>query len=338
MKKGMFAVICGMILALAAGGAFAYPGEEVHKEFDGIKAIDISTVSGDCIVRTHNSNEVVVDLYYDTDPEDALSYKMDERRGKLVIKERWHGRSTSGEVVWTLTVPKGTEIEFSTASGDLSVEGAVGDVQASTASGEIELIDVGGEIELSTASGDVTIVNGGGDCDVSTASGDIEASGVEGDLELSTASGEIEVRDCKGEFDLSTASGEIKMTDCSGTFEMGCASGEITATGVTIEGASSFSTASGDVSVVLARSCQYDLELSAASGDISLDYNGNDVEGYFEFEARKRGGSIRCPFDFDDEEEYEEDGRTYVRKSFSRKGKSPEIYMTTSSGRVELKK
>jgi DUF4097 and DUF4098 domain-containing protein YvlB len=320
MKKGTLIVAAAVMLVLTCAYPLAAREKDVHKEFDGVKSVRLNSVSGDCIIKTHRSDKVVVDLTYDVDPDDAFDFKMDERRGKLTIKERWRGRSTSGEVVWMLTVPENCDVEFSTASGDIEVSGPVGEVEASTASGDIELNDVNGDVEVATASGDVTIVDGDGNLEISTASGDVDGKGVAGEINISTASGEIEISDSKG------------------IFELSCASGEITADGVTIDGESSFSTASGSVKVVLAETSEYDMTLSAASGDVTLDYNGNEVKGYFEFEARKRRGRITCPFDFDDEEEFEQWDQTYVRKSFSRKGNTPEIYLSTASGKIVLKK
>jgi DUF4097 and DUF4098 domain-containing protein YvlB len=217
-------------------------------------------------------------------------------------------------------VPEGAEVDFSTASGDLEVTGPIGEIEASTASGDIELENVIGEVEVSTASGEITIAKADGELDISTASGDVEGDGIKGEINISTASGEIEISDSKGAFGLS------------------CASGEITAKGITVEGSSTFSTASGSVEVILAKTSEYDLSLSTASGDVTLDYNGNTVKGYFEFKADKRRGKIKCPFDFDEEEEYERGDRTYVRKSFSKGGDEPEIILSTASGKVVLKK
>jgi DUF4097 and DUF4098 domain-containing protein YvlB len=320
MRKRMPIICLAASLALICSFPLAATEKKIQKEFDGVKSLKIGTVSGDCIIKTHRSDKVIVDLVYDVDPEGHFDYRIDERNGKLSIKERWSGGSTSGDVIWTLTVPEGAEIDFSTASGDLEVTGPIGEIDASTASGDIELENISGEIEVSTASGEVTISKGDGDVKISTASGDVECTGIKGEMRISTASGEIEISDSRGEFELS------------------CASGEITAKGITIEESSNFSTASGSVEVILAKTSEYDLSLSAASGDVTLDYNGNTVKGYFEFEAKKSRSSITCPFDFDEEEEFEKYGKTYVRKSFSRSGDEPEISLSTASGKIVLKK
>ncbi|MCU0638393.1 MAG: DUF4097 domain-containing protein [Candidatus Krumholzibacteria bacterium] len=367
MKKGMTIAVAIIVLALVSTAAFATGersvrkagGEEVHKTFAGIKSVDIGTVSGDCVVKTHKSGEVIVDLYYDVEPEGSLEYKMNDRGGKLVLEEDWRNsrsHSMSGEVVWTLTLPEGMDIEFSTASGDLtltgplgdieastasgdiSVTGPVGTVDASTASGDIEIENATGDIDVSTASGDVTLINVVGKKDVSTASGDIRIEDSKDDIDLSTASGEITAKNVEGDMEMSTASGEIGISGAKGAFKLSCASGEITADEITIAGESIFSTASGSVRVLLAATSEHDLTLSTASGDVILEYGGNPVKGYFEFEARKRHGRIVSPFDFDNEEEFEQNGDTYVRKSFAVGGKTPSVFLSTASGRVELKK
>lgn len=337
MKKGMTVVVLTVILLLSWSYSMAADQSELHKRFDKKDSVELSTVNGDCIIKSHSSDEILVDILYDEDLEDVVEFKFRERSGSLIMSEEWrHYRG--GDITWTLTVPVGTEIDFSTASGDLRASGVSADIEASAASGDIEIEKAKGEIEISVASGDVYISDANGEIEISAASGDIEIENSGGEIELSTASGDIEASGLDGEIDLSTASGEIEIYDSRGIFDLSCASGEINAEGIKIEGMSEFSTASGDVEVVLAESCNYDLDLSAASGDVVLDYHGNELKGYFEMEARKHKGRIECPFDFDEEEEFERNGTTYMRKSFSRGGDSPEIRLSTASGKVKLKK
>ncbi len=336
MKKVMTMVVTFMVLLLAFGTAFARE-QKVHKEFDGFKAIRLSTVSGDCVIKTHDSDKIEIDLTYDVRPEGAFDYSVDKRGSKLVIKEEWDN-ADRGKVLWVLTVPKGTEISYSTASGDISATGPIGDFDARTASGDIELENVKGDVSGSTASGDIYLIDCKGKKKVSTASGDIQIEDSDGDMRCSTASGDIEGKGLSGEVSLSTASGDVDISSSKGIFELTTASGSVEASDITIEGSSRFSTASGDVTVALAASSEYDLALSTASGSVTLDYNGNPVKGYFEFEARKRSVRIVCPFDFDDETEFERHGDTYMRKTFTMKGDTPEIILHTASGTARLKK
>ena len=140
-----------------------------------------------------------------------------------------------------------------------------------------------------------------------------------------------------GELDFSTASGDIKIRTAQGHFDLSCASGDVEATRITLDEESEFSTASGDVEVQLDKTSEYDIEISTASGDVTLDYSGNDIKGYFEFSAKKRSGNIKSPIDFDREEEFGRNGDEYVKKSFTRGGGTPKIYISTASGRISLK-
>ena len=294
-------------------------GKSLNKKFEAKKKVELKVSSGDCTVKTGNADEILVDVTFDVEPEDAFKPDFRETGNSLKIKEQWRG-SSHGRVSWTVTIPKETEFEFSAASGDLLVAGITKGIEASTASGDITIENASGEFDISTASGDVTLESLKGVFDISTASGDVEADGI------------------SGEMDMSTASGEIKINDASGSFELSCASGEIEARDITVEDEGSFSTASGDIDVKLAKSATVDLNLSAASGDVTLDYNGNELKGYFELSARKRRGRISAPYSFDKEEEFEQHGDVYMIKSFKRGGSTPVITIETSSGRATLKK
>ncbi|MCK4559511.1 MAG: DUF4097 family beta strand repeat protein [Calditrichia bacterium] len=298
---------------------YAQEMKEINKTFEAKKNVRIQTVSGDCIIKAGDPGKITVHVEYSERAEDSFEADMQEKSNSLKLRERWYGSSSGGRVKWTVTVPPETEIEFSTASGDLSVEEINNMLDASTASGDITIENSQGEFEISTASGDINIVDSKGEFDFSTASGDIKSSQM------------------TGEMDFSTASGDIKMRNSEGFFELSCASGDIDASGITIKEESTFSTASGDVEVKLAESSEFDLDLSTASGDVTLDYNGNEIRGYFEFTAKKRSGNIRSPIDFDKEEEYGRNGDEYMRKSFSKGGNTPKIFISTASGRVVLK-
>ena len=341
MRRGMVVTVLALAILVAFSFIDTASAEEIKETFDGISKVDLSSVSGDCVVRTHSSDEVIVELYYDVKPESLFDPEMKKSGSTLVLKEKWKKRknlSTSGEIIWTLTVPADTEIEFSTASGDITASGLTKSIEASTASGDIKLENMKADVDISTASGDADLVNLKGDIEISTASGDIDIVESSGDIELSTASGDIKAVNVRDEIDLSTASGDIEISDSKGAFDISCASGDIEADGIVIGGESEFSVASGSIEVILAKTCGFDLDLTSASGDVLLDYKGNDVKGFFEFTAHKRRGKIVCPFKFDNEEEYEEHGETYVRKSFSKGGDSPRIELLTASGKAVLKK
>lgn len=201
-------VVIGLAMILLASMAFAGHDRKTVKTFDKKSRIKISTVSGDCIVKKGTSDRIEVEVVNSYTPEDNFEAEFDESGKTLHLAEHLYG-NTRGNATWTISAPDGIKIEFSTASGQLTINDLQGDFEASTASGEIEIDNCGGEFHLSSASGDISASNCTGVFDLSTASGEVTASSVtlEEAGSFSTASGTAEVRLSKTpEFDLSVSS------------------------------------------------------------------------------------------------------------------------------------
>ncbi len=320
MKKRNVSIAIAVLIVLTAGVVFGGIPEKLQKEFTGKDKIKIEAVSGDVVVLTRSGNKISVNVVYDVTPKDAFTPVIREQGKTLRLKEEWRGNRSTGTVTWNLTVPPETEIEFEAASGDISASGLQKSFEAKSASGDIELTDMKGNIDVSTASGDVTLENISGDIEVNTASGEVDGDNLDGSIDISCASGDIKINKAKGGFDLSCASGDLDIRD------------------IVLTGDCEFSAASGDVVVSLANTAAYDLSVSSASGDAVLDYNGNDIKGSFEMQAKKRGGRIVCPFPFDHEEEFEAWGQTYIKKTFTRSGDSPVVKIHSASGKAVLRK
>ncbi|UCC79283.1 MAG: DUF4097 family beta strand repeat protein, partial [Candidatus Zixiibacteriota bacterium] len=168
-------------------------------------------------------------------------------------------------------------------------------------------------------------------------SGGMKISDVKGKFSGQTASGSYELTNCEGKFAFNTASGDYDIRNCRGMFKISSASGDIDAVGLEVDARSSLASASGNVKVTVGKTPEYDLNVGSASGRAVLDYDGNSLEGYFEFEANARTGDIDSPIDFDDEETFYKNKQRYVRKWFVRGNDKPEITIGTGSGRVALK-
>lgn len=318
MSKSKILILAVSSILLLASGVYSGSREKMSETFEGIESIRISTVSGDCEIIRGEGDDVVVDLEYSIRPRDSFEPEMKKRGKTLILEEDFYG-SSSGHSYWTVTVPPTVDIDFESASGDFEASGLENEIEVETASGDVSIGHCNGDFELSTASGDILLENVSGFVDATTASGDVRADNLSGRVSLSTASGRVDVQESKGDFTLSSASGNVD------------------ATGITLEDRSTFETASGRVYVELAESATHDLRLSSASGKATLNYNGNPIEGSFEFIAKaNRRGRISSPFDFDEEEEFYRWGDEYVAKSFTRGSDNPEILIETASGRVYL--
>jgi len=313
----------------------AYSGE-LNKTFKGVKEIRIKTVSGDCIVQKGSGDEVKVEVRFTYDERD-FEPEMSQRRDRLELAENFRARGSSrGQSTWTLTVPEDTDIDFSTASGDLEVTDLKSTIDASTASGDVTLRNIRGEIEISTASGEIEGRKLEGRLEISTASGDVDISDVNGNPEFSTASGNIRAARISGDLKMSTASGNLSVSNAAGEFELSAASGDVDARDLTLTERSSFSAASGDVEVSFAKSPEFDIKVSSASGDAIVNFNGNPIRGYIEMTAKTRNGRIKAPFDFDEEEVYYRGDAEYVTKIARKESDSPRIEISTASGLAAL--
>ena len=80
----------------------------------------------------------------------------------------------------------------------------------------------------------------------------------------------------------------------------------------------------------------FDLSINSGTGDAVLDMDGQPIKGYFEFTVNARRGKIDSPIEFDNEEEYDEGDEDYVRKYFTKGGKTPRYFISTGTGTAEL--
>lgn len=108
----------------------------------------------------------------------------------------WHDVRMDLEVA----VPTNLRVSASTVSGDLSVEGAHGDVDANTVSGDVRLERLhAASIHANSVSGDIDVgvdeLTGRGDLYFHTVSGDVSLAvprGFDADLSMSTVSGDMD--------------------------------------------------------------------------------------------------------------------------------------------------
>ena len=135
-----------------------------------------------------------------------------------------------------------TVARLRTASGELRVEGLVGDIDAVTASGELSLRRLSGVIAAKSASGDIDIAEVQGEVRARSASGDVQV--IQADLDrctVQTASGDVRLARTR-----LSAAGPVQIDTVSGDADLDLgvspAAGEL---GAVLE----FKTVSGDAQV-----------------------------------------------------------------------------------------
>lgn len=224
---GKAAVVLLLAVLFLSAGAFCQRERAVSKSFENIERIKIKTVSGDCIVNKGDAKTVTVEVTNHYSPRESFEPKIRASGRTLRLTEEIY-ESNSGGSSWTLTVPDGVEIDFTTASGDLTISGVDGYFSASTASGDIDLKNCSGVFEISTASGDITADDCHGEFQMATASGSVDAADIVLDEEssFSTASGRVDVslgESAEHDLSVGSASGSAMLdyggNPIKGTFE-----------------------------------------------------------------------------------------------------------------------
>ncbi len=219
----------------------------------GAVNLDLTTGSGEVMIKTGNSNQVVIhgrihsNDWWGGSPESAvrsveanppilqngnsirIGYNLPEDIKRHVA------------IAYEITLPADTTLAVNTGSGEISVEGVRAAAKLHTGSGSIRAQDLGPQSSLETGSGSIHAESvaapatagtgsgsiqadftGSGDIDVHTGSGGIDVRGVNGGLRGRTGSGHIHVDgNVKGPWQLHTGSGGVRMVlGSSGGFEL----------------------------------------------------------------------------------------------------------------------
>lgn len=294
--------------------------KEITKTFNGIKRVKVNTASGGCVLQKSPNQTVTLKLQYTYDDDDYAP-QINQEGDELVVKEKFHNNNASGSANWTLTIPDGLYVKFLTGSGDIEASGLALKLNATTGSGDFTFNNVTGEVDCTTGSGNVELDN------------------VNLSAKATSGSGSFRVSKSKGDLKLTSGSGGHRISESSATFDVTTGSGTIRATALSTEGASSFTTGSGDVEVELASTSKHDLSVTSGSGDAVVNFNGNEIKGEIVMRASKKHGNIEAPFAFDKTEEIENSGSDVTLQKTAVKGTStPRIAISTGSGDAVLKK
>lgn len=183
----------------------------------------------------------------------SLSQSGDRVEVSLQSKSGWPHVPAGIDGRLRLEVPQGTNVELTSASGDIQVRDTNGNVRLRTASGEVRLRKVA-SVEVMAVSGDVV---------VESATGEVRLRTVSGDAQVSQSGGAAKL-------EYGTTSGDLVWT---GTCKAGCR----------IEARST----SGDVKLGMTSDSSFDLRYVSHSGDVADDLKMQTLEQ----NDRRHGGT-----------------------------------------------
>lgn len=277
--------------------------KEIKKEYSGQKEVKVKLVLGSCTILDSKDSKIYVNLEYTYDDENYTPV-FNVTKKKLYLKETFQGsKSDDGDSKWTIKVPVGMEVDFESATGDLTVKNV-------------------SDINLDGSSG----------------TGFVSVSNANGEFDLNSGTGDVDVLNSSGEFDLNSGTGDVQIKNSKGSFDANSGTGDVYGFEITIEDDAEFNSGTGEAEVKAPMGTDYDLSLNSGTDDAILDMNGLPIEGYFEFTAQNRRGSIVSPVKFDREEMFENGDQDKIRKSFTKGKSSSRYFISTGTGKAKLKK
>jgi DUF4097 and DUF4098 domain-containing protein YvlB len=212
----------------------------------------ISNVSGTIDVRGWDRNEVQVTGHLGRSVE---RLDLDSSDGRTVIKVVLpHRGARDGDAVIEVQVPRGSSVDVSAVSADVSSRGVQGTQRLKSVSGEVTADIAGNESEVRSVSGDVTVRGVGkpSSLRVSSVSGSLDITNIGGKIEVVTVSGDARIN--------ASEATEIRGRTTSGSLEL---FGKLTRDArVDVEGVS------GDLTLRLAAPGGLSAEIESFSGDI----------------------------------------------------------------------
>jgi DUF4097 and DUF4098 domain-containing protein YvlB len=247
-RRALALIVCLLPLAALAGSDSIE--RKVAASPDG--EVVISNVSGTIDVRGWDRNEVQVTGRLGRDVERV---DVDSSDGRTVIKVVLpRGNNRDGDADLEVSVPKGSRVEVSAVSADVSSRGVLGTQRLKSVSGEVTADISGNDSEVRSVSGDVTVRGDG-------KAVSLRVSSVSGSLDLTNAAGKVEVVTVSGDARVQMGeASEIRGRTTSGDLEV---SGNLTRDGrVEVEGVS------GDITLRLSAPGGLSLDIETFSGDI----------------------------------------------------------------------
>ena len=196
--------------ALAAGGTVS-----IHNINGNIKVIPSTSGKVEVLGYKHGSSSATDHLKVEVNESsrgvnvcvvmDDSDSGCDDNGYHSSSRNGWFGNRHSrdwddAEMRLEVAVPANLTVRPSTVSGDISVDGAHGDISASSVSGDIEIEHVHAtSLKLSTVSGDIDArvdeITGNGDFSFHSVSGDLTLTvprAFSADLSMTTVSGDID--------------------------------------------------------------------------------------------------------------------------------------------------
>jgi DUF4097 and DUF4098 domain-containing protein YvlB len=194
----------------------------------------------------------------------------------------------------TIELPAGSHVHGATAVGDFHCDGRLGECRFKTAVGHIQ-VDHSGTLHLNSASGDITVDRAVGHTEVTTGSGTVRIREIDGTAVIKNSNGDSWVGEVSGDLRLNAANGDISVDRAHATVGAKTANGNVRI-GEVMRGSVVLATACGELEVGIRESTAAWLDVSSQFGSVHNSLDASDgpksSEETVEVRARTSYGDI----------------------------------------------
>jgi DUF4097 and DUF4098 domain-containing protein YvlB len=307
---------------LLFGAGFAslvQAGEKIDEVLDvtACGQVSIENMRGTVEIVGWNKNQMSVTGELD---EKAKGYTFETENGYTVFKVKVPKRMRGG---WKdedgsqlkIFVPMGSNVEFESVNGDVSIKAVSGGANIHTVNGNVHAEALTKRIKLETVNGD------------------IRAKGLEGKIKLATVNGKVIDHGSKGKVVYTTVNGSINSKSQATRVTVENVNGEIDLDLNTTDELD-VSTVNGNVNASVGLSNDASINITTVSGNATLSVSG-DVGGRFRL-ASHAGGRIKNRLT-DDQVTKQKYGPARNLK-FNMAGGDAKVEMTSVSGNLTIQK
>jgi len=192
--------------------------------FDKNGSITLTQMSGDIIVTGWSRGEVRIRA---TSDDDNIRLSGSSTRLSLDVA----GTRRHSDARFELSVPFGARVSATTMSGEITIRGTRGPVEAHAQNGDVSIDEVTTRLEVSSLNGDVTANNVNGDVAINSTNGEVRLSDVHGAVDVSSVSGDVDLRGITSKtVRAKTMSGDVRfggVIDPAGRYDLVSHSGDI---------------------------------------------------------------------------------------------------------------
>jgi DUF4097 and DUF4098 domain-containing protein YvlB len=192
--------------------------------FDKTGSINVSAGNGDITITGWSRDQVYVRAV-----SENSNLRLDASSSRVTLELAAGSRGSDAR--FEVSVPYGVHVVVRAISGDITVRGTRGEVEAHTQNGDIEVEDVTNRLDINSLSGSIEAHNVSGDIDIGTTSGDIKLVDLRGNVEVGSVSGEIDLRGVTSKLvRAKTTSGDVTfdgLVDPAGRYDLATHSGDV---------------------------------------------------------------------------------------------------------------